>query len=99
MICRSSLMSPSLRPLATAAIALASLLAGCGESQKHATASPPKVTVAHPIKRTIVEQDEYVGRFVPVHVVEVRARVAGHRDRIHFSGVKIGNQGDLLCTI
>src|SRR5436190_942493 len=76
MIFRSSLMPLSLRPLATAAIALACLLAGCGESQKQATASPPKVTVAHPIKRTIVDQDEYVGRFVPVDVVEVGARAA-----------------------
>src|SRR5437763_8316915 len=99
MICRSSLMSPSLRPLATAAIALACLLAGCGESQKQATASPPKVTVAHPIKRTIVDQDEYVGRFVPVDVVEVRARVSGYLDRIHFSDGQIVKQGDLLFTI
>src|SRR5436190_6917561 len=99
MICRSSLMSPSLRPLATAAIALACLLAGCGESQKQATASPPKVTVAHPIKRTIVDQDEYVGRFVPVDVVEVRARVSGYLDRIHFSDGQIVKQGDLLFTV
>ena len=99
MIFRSSLMPPSLRPLATAAIALACLLAGCGESQKQATASPPKVTVAHPIKRTIVDQDEYVGRFVPVDVVEVRARVSGYLDRIHFSDGQIVKQGDLLFTI
>jgi len=92
-------MSPSLRPLATAAIALACLLAGCGESQKQATAPPPKVTVAHPIKRTIVDQDEYVGRFVPVDVVEVRARVSGYLDRIHFSDGQIVKQGDLLFTI
>src|SRR6266566_2092626 len=99
MIFRSSLLSPSLRPLATAAIALACLLAGCGESQKQATASPPKVTVAHPIKRTIVDQDEYVGRFVPVDVVEVRARVSGYLDQIHFTDGQIVNQGDLLFTI
>ena len=99
MIFRSSLMPPSLRPLATAAIALACLLAGCGESQKQATAPPPKVTVAHPIKRTIVDQDEYVGRFVPVDVVEVRARVSGYLDRIHFSDGQIVKRGDLLFTI
>src|SRR5947199_9283511 len=99
MIFRSSLMPPSLRPLATAAIALACLLAGCGESQKQATAPPPKVTVAHPINRTIVDQDEYVGRFVPVDVVEVRARVSGYLDHIHFSDGQIVKQGDLLFTI
>jgi len=92
-------MPPSLRPFATAAIALACLLAGCGESQKQSAAPPPKVTVANPIKRTIVDQDEYVGRFVPVDVVEVRARVSGYLDRIHFSDGQIVKQGDLLFTI
>src|SRR5438874_2778294 len=99
MIFRSSVMPPSLRPFATAAIALACLLAGCGESQKQSAASPPKVTVANPIKRTIVDQDEYVGRFVPVDVVEVRARVSGYLDRIHFQDGQLVKQGDLLFTI
>ena len=92
-------MPPSPRPLATLAIALACLLAGCGEGQKQAAAPPPKVTVANPIKHTIVDQDEYVGRFVPVDVVEVRARVSGYLDRIHFTDGQIVKQGDLLFTI
>jgi len=99
MIFRSSLMPPSPRPLATLAIALACLLAGCGEGQKQAAAPPPKVTVANPIKRTIVDQDEYVGRFVPVDVVEVRARVSGYLDKINFTDGQIVKQGDLLFTI
>src|SRR5258707_912170 len=99
MILRSSLMPPSPRPLATLAIALACLLAGCGEGQKQAAAPPPKVTVANTIKRTIVDQDEYVGRFVPVDVVEVRARVSGYLDKINFTDGQIVKQGDLLFTI
>src|SRR5258705_878321 len=99
MIFRSSLMPPSPRPVATLAIALACLLAGCGEGQKQAAAPPPKVTVANPIKRTIVDQDEYVGRFVPVDVVEVRARVSGYLDKINFTDGQIVKQGDLLFTI
>jgi RND family efflux transporter MFP subunit len=84
---------------ALAAVALACLLAGCGEGQKQAAAPPPKVTVAKPIQRTIVDQDEYVGRFVPVDVVEIRARVSGYLDRIHFIDGQIVKQGDLLFTI
>src|SRR5260370_30722966 len=99
MIFRSSLMPPSPRPLATVGIALACLLACCGEGQKQAAAPPPKVTVANPIKRTIVDQDEYVGRFVPVDVVEVRARVSGYLDKINFTDGQIVKQGDLLFTI
>jgi RND family efflux transporter MFP subunit len=99
MIFPSSLMPPSVRALAAVAIASASLLASCGEAQKQAAPPPPKVTVAKPIKRTIVDQDEYVGRFVPVDVVEVRARVSGYLDKIHFTDGQIVKQGDLLFTI
>src|SRR5436853_3422907 len=75
-------------------------LTGCGEAPKQSAAPPPpKVTVAKPAQRTIVDQDEYVGRFVPVNVVEVRARVSGYLDQIHFTDGQIVNQGDLLFTI
>jgi len=80
-------------------MAMACLLAGCGQGQKQAAAPPPKVTVAKPIERTIVDQDEYVGRFVPVDVVEIRARVSGYLDKIHFIDGQIVKQGDLLFTI
>jgi RND family efflux transporter MFP subunit len=85
--------------MAAVAIASASLLSGCGEAQKQAAPPPPKVTVAKPTKRTIVDQDEYVGRFVPVDVVEIRARVSGYLDKIYFTDGQIVKQGDLLFTI
>ena len=94
-----SLMPSSARALAAAAIALAGLLTGCGQGQKQAAAPPPKVTVAKPVERTIVDQDEYVGRFVPVDVVEIRARVSGYLARIHFIDGQLVKQGDLLFTI
>ncbi len=81
-------------------VAAALLLAGCGEGQKPPAAPPPPtVTVAKPIKRTIVDQDEYVGRFVAVDTVEVRARVSGYLDKVHFKDGQIVKQGDLLFTI
>jgi RND family efflux transporter MFP subunit len=80
-------------------IGLAPLLLGCGEAQKQATPPPPKVTVAKPIKRTIIDQDEYVGRFVAVYSVEVRARVSGYLDKVQFQDGQIVKQGDLLFTI
>jgi multidrug efflux system membrane fusion protein len=92
-------MPTFLRTLAAIAIASASLLASCGEAQKQAAPPPPKVTVAKPIQRTIIDQDEYVGRFVPIDVVEVRARVSGYLDQIHFTDGQMVKQGDLLFTI
>src|SRR6185295_19739881 len=94
-----SLMPSSARALAAVAVASACLLAGCGEGPKQAAAPPPKVTVAKPTQRTIVDQDEYVGRFVPVDVVEIRARVSGYLDKVHFTDGQIVKAGDLLFTI
>ncbi len=83
---------------AAGAISLA--LAGCGEQpQRQAAPPPPTVTVAQPTKRTITDQDEYVGRFVAVDTVEIRARVSGYLDKIHFKDGEIVNKGDLLFTI
>jgi RND family efflux transporter MFP subunit len=83
------------------ALATAVLLAGCGgETQKPASAPPPpQVTVAAPVTRTVVDQDEYVGRFVAVDSVEIRARVSGYLDGVHFTDGQIVKQGDLLFTI
>jgi RND family efflux transporter MFP subunit len=86
--------------LAAVLIVVAPVLASCGQGpQQGAAPPPPKVTVAKPAKRTIVDQDEYVGRFVPVDIVEVRARVSGYLDKVHFSDGQIVKQGDLLFTI
>jgi RND family efflux transporter MFP subunit len=80
--------------------ALAALVASCGESQKPAGAPPPPaVTVAKPVKRTVTDFDEYVGRFTAINSVEVRARVSGYLDGVHFKDGQIVKQGDLLFTI
>jgi len=80
---------------------LAPGLAGCGNSQppQGAGPPPPAVTVAKPVQRTIVDQDEYVGRFVSVDMVEVRARVSGYLDKVQFQDGQLVKQGDLLFTI
>jgi len=79
---------------------LALVAAGCGEQQRSAAAPPPPaVTVAKPVKRTIVDKDEYVGRFVAVESVEVRARVSGYLEKVHFTDGQLVKQGDLLFTI
>jgi multidrug efflux system membrane fusion protein len=76
------------------------LLAGCGEAQKQGFAPPPPaVTVAKPATRTVVDQDEYVGRFVAIDAVEIRARVSGYLDRIDFTDGQMVKQGDLLFTL
>ena len=92
--------APCLR-LATALVVLAPVLAACGQAQPPGGGPPPPptVTVAKPIERGVTEQDEYVGRFVAVDSVEIRARVSGYLDQIHFRDGQMVKQGDLLFTI
>ena len=80
---------------------LAPVLASCGQSPPQAGGPPPPpaVTVAKPIERGVTDQDEYVGRFVAIDSVEVRARVSGYLDQVHFRDGQTVKQGDLLFTI
>lgn len=86
---------------ASAVLLLAGVLAGCDQPkpQQGAAPPPPAVTVASPVKRTIVDHDEYVGRFVAVSAVDIRARVSGTLEAVHFTDGQIVKEGDLLFTI
>ena len=96
---KSPEMPATLRRLSVA-LALATLVVSCGESQKPAGGPPPPaVTIAKPVKQTVVDHDEYVGRFIAVDSVEVRARVSGYLEGVHFKDGQMVKQGDLLFTI
>ena len=80
--------------------ALPTLVAACGQNpQQQAGPPPPAVTVAKPMQRQVTDFDEYVGRFTAVNSVEVRARVSGYLDALHFKDGELVKQGDLLFTV
>jgi len=80
--------------------AAALILTGCGQGQQQAGPPPaPSVTVTSPVERTVVDQDEYVGRFVAIDSVEVRSRVSGYLSEIHFTDGQMVKKGDLLFVI
>lgn len=62
-------------------------------------APPPTVAVAKPVVKQVVEYDDYVGRFDAVDSVEVRARVSGYLESVHFRDGSIVKTGDLLFVI
>lgn len=66
-----------------------------------AQGGPPAmpVTVGQPLAKRVTQWDEYSGRFEPVASVEVRARVSGFIDQLHFKDGQLVNVGDPLFTI
>ncbi|MGO4836775.1 biotin/lipoyl-binding protein, partial [Rhizobiaceae sp. 2RAB30] len=59
----------------------------------------PVVTTAKPVVREVVESDSFVGRFEAVDSVDVRSRVGGYLDEVHFTDGAMVKAGDLLFTI
>ncbi|RDI57980.1 RND family efflux transporter MFP subunit [Microvirga subterranea] len=60
---------------------------------------PPSVTVARPVVKDIVEQTDFIGRFEAVDEVDIRARVSGYLDKVHFQDGTLVKAGDVLFTI
>ena len=76
------------------------LLTACSQpSTPTAPPPPPKVTVSQPLSRDVMEWDEYTGRLEAVESVEVRARVNGYLQSIHFKDGSMVKKGDLLFVI
>lgn len=71
------------------------------EEETSTPQQPPAmpVTIAHPMKKTITEWDEYTGRFEASQRVEIRSRVSGYLQEIHFKDGQFVEKGDLLFTI
>ncbi len=75
------------------------VLGSCDGAPTANSAPPPAVTVAQPLHKQITEWDEYTGRFLAVDTVEVRARVSGFINSVHFKDGQLINRGDLLFVI
>jgi RND family efflux transporter MFP subunit len=81
-------------------LAFASLLGGCRKSDSKAAAPPaPSVSVAQPIPKKVNEWDEFTGRLTSPQTVEVRARVSGFIEKVHFKEGGEVKEGDLLFTL
>ena len=93
-----------LRPSTSALVAGLALaaLAGCGREQAAAPTGPapkPAVTVVAASERVLSDTEEFVGEIRGLQDVEIRARVQGYLEGIHFEPGTPVKKGQLLFTI
>jgi RND family efflux transporter MFP subunit len=75
------------------------LISGCDKKDKAAAPPPPPVTVASPVQQQVTEFSEYTGTTEAIEFVEIRARVEGYLQSIHFKDSALVNKDALLFII
>ena len=72
---------------------------GCGKKQGAPTAGPPQVTVVAAVQQDVPIGREWVGQTLGAADIEIRARVAGWLQGMHFKEGSEVKRGTLLYTI
>jgi len=86
------------RTIVALPVLFATLGAACGRPPPPKEA-PPSVEVATPLSQRVADWDDYSGRFEAVDAVEVRPRVSGAIESVHFQDGQVVKQGQLLFVI
>jgi RND family efflux transporter MFP subunit len=75
----------------------AALFSGAAQAQE--TSPPPQVSVAKPVVRDVVDNDDFIGRFQASEQVSIRSRVGGYLQSINFKDGQLVKEGDKLFEI
>ncbi|RYG07339.1 MAG: efflux RND transporter periplasmic adaptor subunit, partial [Caulobacteraceae bacterium] len=87
-----------LKTVAASALVAAALY-GCAKTEAAGPPPPAPVTVANPLSERIVDWDDFTGRFEATQSVDVRARVGGYVQAVHFRDGDFVRKGQLLFTL
>ncbi|MEX1311362.1 MAG: efflux RND transporter periplasmic adaptor subunit [Candidatus Sulfomarinibacteraceae bacterium] len=80
-------------------VVVATLFGGCRQAPEVAPPPPPEVTVATPIQKDVTVFQEFVGSTEAYRSVNIRARVQGFLDEMHFEPSAFVRKGELLFVI
>jgi RND family efflux transporter MFP subunit len=82
-----------------ALVALVGLAPACGERNTYVPPPPPKVTVAHPMRKPVTDYLDFTGNAVAYNTVPLRARVEGFLEKVLFQDGAPVKKGQLLFLI
>lgn len=80
-------------------VLLCGLLSSCAKRPPAPPLAPPKVVVSKPIVDEVLVYTDLTGYLDSVFSVDVRPRVSGYIQRVHFADGKFVHEGDLLVEI
>lgn len=87
------------RQAASALIVCAATAVGCQPKNEYAPPPPPAVEVAQPVERPVIDYLEFTGTTRAVETVDLRARVNGYLEQVHFEDGARVEKGQLLFTL
>ena len=85
--------------IVAASALMAAALYGCSSKSEAQAPPAPSVTVAVPLVQAVQDWDEFTGRFEATQSVEVRARVGGYIQGVHFRDGDYVRRGQLLFSL
>jgi len=85
--------------LALVTLSTVAFAPSCGNAEAAPVPQLPTVEFVRPTERELVDWDEFTGRLEAVERVDVRARVSGYLESIHFEDGALVEAGDLLFVI
>lgn len=74
-------------------------IVGCKPPEPPKPPKPAEVFVATPTEETVTDHEEFTGRTHAEQTVELRARVTGYLDSVHFKDGALVKEGELLFEI
>jgi len=85
----------------TLVVAVIALLGGCGDPADAQGGPPhaPPVSVAPAVQRSVTDSEEFSGRLEASEYVELRPRISGTIDRVHFVDGALVKKGEPMFTI
>jgi RND family efflux transporter MFP subunit len=81
------------------AILMALALSACSEKNEYVEPPAPEVTVSKPLVKDVTEYLEFTGTTRPIEEIEIRARVEGFLESVHFEDGDYVKEGQLLFII
>jgi RND family efflux transporter MFP subunit len=80
-------------------LVLTGVLSGCSEKNEYVEPPAPAVTVSKPLVKNVTDYLEFTGIAKAIEEIDIRARVEGFLESVHFEDGAYVKEGQLLFTI